>query len=98
MPEKKRVTYTELGEPKVVCVPEGGFPLERLRRYIERCKRERLLTPQEVRDFVVLLCDDELISALSAAERQLVKEKVRPTVSAFLQPRARAIREARKLN
>jgi hypothetical protein len=67
-----------------------------MRRYIGRCKRERLLSPQEVRDFVELLCDDALIASLSEDERRLVEEKVKPTVNSFLQPHARAIQEARK--
>ncbi len=98
MAEKQRVTYTEWNEPRVVCVPEGGFPLERMRRYIERCRHEHLLTPKEVRDFVELLCDDELIASLTDAERRLVEEKVKPTVNGFLQRKGREIREARSKN
>jgi len=98
MPEKRMVTYTAPNDAKVVCPPPGGFPLERLRRYIGRCKHEHLLTPKEVRDFVELLCDDALIAALSDEERRLVEQKVKPTVNSSLQPHARAIREARKQN
>jgi hypothetical protein len=98
MSAKIRVTYTEIGEPKVVCVPQGGFPLERLRGYVERCRAKQPFLPSEIADFARLLCDDGLLSAMTQDEQQFVALKVKPTVNAFLQSKAREIRAARELN
>lgn len=98
MGDKKRVVYTEWNEPRVVCPPKGGFPLERLRDYMERCEQERPFSPQEIRDLASLLCDDGLLGSLSGRERDLVRVKIKPTVNSFLQRKAREIRALRGLN
>ncbi len=98
MAEKSRITYTEWNEPQVVCVPSGGFPLERLRGYVEMGRAKRSFGPDQIRDLIGLLCDETLIDSLEPPEQAFVRDELRPHVNAFIQPRARAIREARKQN
>ena len=93
-----RITFIVKDDDKIVFPPQGGFPLERLRDYIERCRREQPFGPAEVRDLTELLCDDKLIASLEPDEKKLVLEKIRPTVNDFLQRQAKKLRANHRSN
>lgn len=92
MAGKCKIGYVVKSEPRVVCVPSGGFPLERLRDYVGRCRELRTFKPEELCDMIELLCDDELIDRLDERSRLLVMNEIRPTVNEILQRKAREIR------
>ncbi len=92
-----RVAYSAVDCPRVVCVPRGGFPLERLRNYIERCQREIPFKPDEVKDLVQMLCNDALLSCLAPADQTLVASKIKPAVNSFLQREGVKIHKLRAL-
>ncbi|MBI5655213.1 hypothetical protein HZC53_06210 [Candidatus Uhrbacteria bacterium] len=92
-----KVSYTQSSESRVICPPTEGFPLERLNDYVERCLAKQSFTPDELADFVKLLCDDELIASLTPDKRRLVQLEIKPTVNAILQRKAKKIKAARKV-
>lgn len=95
MPNKIR--YTQTNEARVICPPTAGFPLERLNDYANRCEKLQSFTPDELADFVELLCDDELIANLAPERLRLVQLEIKPAVNAILQRKAKMIKAARQV-
>ena len=109
MPQKIR--YTSQDNEQVVCVPPQGFPRDRLVRYLELLRAQQAapmeqclqglvpgFQPHEVRDFVELMCNDDLINGLDQPDREYLVHTARPGINAFLQREARKLRARRKLN
>jgi len=104
-----RVSYSVNKPEQVVCVPPQGFPRDRLVRYLELLRRQQAapmsdclagkvqgFKPEEVRDFVQLMLDEDIILGLEPADQDYLVKTARPGINSYLQREARKIREARK--
>ncbi|MFA4954484.1 MAG: hypothetical protein WC641_04185 [Patescibacteria group bacterium] len=93
--EFQRVCY--IGESDAL-PPPGGYRFDRLIGYLGRLRAESAFKPDEVKDLVGLLCDDELLAELSPDEQTFVRVTVKPTINGVLQRFERERRRAMNYN